>query len=127
VDSFKYFLQHPFLGIGIGNQWTARETMNMTGSTHNLYIETLLETGIVGFITLMGFLLGFLRNLYGLWKEAPVGYYGSLAAGLLTVLIVALINAFEEPSFWGVQFAYVFWMVMALGFALRRLLKEKAD
>ncbi|HVF38661.1 MAG TPA: O-antigen ligase family protein, partial [Gemmatimonadaceae bacterium] len=69
VGAIRGALESNLLGIGLGNQagWYSRA--GMTSSAHNLYLETLMETGIVGLFTLLGILAGFAATLWWLWKN----------------------------------------------------------
>ncbi|MCX7805062.1 MAG: O-antigen ligase family protein [Planctomycetota bacterium] len=58
------FPDHPILGVGFYTRG-GRSGLWRTGS-HNMFIQVLLETGIVGFAA-------FMLLLHAVWKSAPVG------------------------------------------------------
>lgn len=117
--AWPHIVRHPLLGIGIGNQDVI--VFPNRGSVHNLYFELLLETGVFAFLAFLAFLAGCWRNLHELWNVAKGNHDRMIAASCTISFIAALINAAVEPSFWGVQYAYIFWMMMALCFALVRI------
>jgi O-antigen ligase len=72
--AWNMFLDAPFLGNGIHTFWLLLETysyktnitVGMTSWVHNLYIETLAEQGIVGFISLLAI---FVNSLWLSWQN----------------------------------------------------------
>lgn len=109
-----------FFGIGLGNQAIFYAQQQMTPSAHSVYLETLLETGIVGVIALFGFLYVFGRTLWRLWKECPPSDRRFVGA-MLATFVTALVNISQEPSFWGPQYSCLFWMMMGVIYAWRRM------
>jgi len=117
VVGLEHVRKHPIAGIGLGNQWSMRQRLGMVGSTHNLYLETLIESGLIGFVPMMGFLAGFGLMIYRWWKFAGDHGERMLAAGAMGALAAGLVNSFEEPLFWSAQYACIFWMLMAMSCA----------
>jgi O-antigen ligase len=109
-----------FFGIGLGNQAIFYARQQMTPSAHSLYLETLLETGIVGVVALFGFLYVFGKTLWRLWKECPPSDR-RLVGAMLATFVTALVNISQEPSFWGPQYSCLFWMMMGVVYAWRRI------
>ncbi len=108
--------QSNLLGIGLGNQRAWYAGAGLTPSAHNLYLETLLETGLIGLIALLGILHGFGATIWRIWKnrsrrERP------LAGALLATFVIALVNAAQEPSFWGPQYSCLFWLMMGVAYS----------
>jgi O-antigen ligase len=118
-ESYIHSLDHPILGIGLGNQRAEASQLDMYSSAHNIYLEALLETGLLGFIPLAAFLFLVGRTWLRLARSANQDVKRIAVTGLL-VYFVVLINATEEPSFWNPQYAYVIWMIFGLGFAVAR-------
>lgn len=111
--------QSNFMGIGLGNEAIFYSQAGLTQSAHNLYLETLLETGIVGFVLLMGMLYGFGATLWRLWRKSlPADR--PLVGALLATFVIALINNAQEPSFWGPQYSCLLWMMMGACYSWRR-------
>jgi O-antigen ligase len=76
---------HPIRGLGSGGfqvEWLKqRDRVDKSGDAHSLYLETLAELGIVGFLFLMAFLCGTAAAVVRLHREAP-GSATALAGGL---------------------------------------------
>jgi len=69
--------QHPILGVGTGNFENAMKNTRVSTllphkiSAHNLYLEVLTETGIVGFLTLCWFFYFITRSIWGIKIRGP--------------------------------------------------------
>jgi O-antigen ligase len=116
AEAWGIFVQHPVMGIGMGN---FRDTYdpNAIGEepgqvdTHNLYLQLLTETGVVGFIVflvLAGHVLR--RNIRNLraFPYDSVGYASSFAAlgAMLSVLIHGMVDfLFIGSTEFGAAFA----------------------
>ena len=114
------FLQHPVLGVGYGNY---RSLYNdyLPGvapnelDTHNLYLQFLAETGIIGFAAFFFLIGSFVRIAVKLARNGDpycrllgIGLGGALAATLIHGLVDFLFNV--SP-----QCGALFWLVLALG------------
>src|SRR5215510_3314743 len=116
------FFEHPVLGVGYGN-YRALYNDYLPGVTpdqldaHNLYLQFLGETGIIGFgaFCLLAWLFArtaikLARNSDSFYCLVGIGMGGVLAATLIHGLVDYLFNG--SPQFGG-----LFWLVMALGLA----------
>lgn len=66
---------------------------------HNLYLEQLAERGIVGFFALLGLLGASIYKATQSWRNAAgVDHMRSLAAGVLTALILLAISGIAEAT-----------------------------
>jgi O-antigen ligase len=76
---------NPIHGLGSGGfqvEWLKkRDRVDKSGDAHSLYLETLAELGVVGFIFLMAFLCGTAAAVVRLHRVAP-GPAAALAGGL---------------------------------------------
>jgi O-antigen ligase len=119
--AWSTFLANPIIGVGIGNQ-SAVETLQIGVGygTHNLYLLTLIEMGLAGGVPLAVVLISFGRNLWQLWCHIPELNWRWTIFGLIIGFTATLIDAFYEPSFWGVQFEYIFWSAIAASYVLYR-------
>jgi O-antigen ligase len=120
VAALKGAWDSRLFGIGLGNQAIFYARQQMTPSAHSVYLETLLETGIVGVIALFGFLYVFGKTLWSLWKECPPSDRRFVGA-MLATFVTAMVNISQEPSFWGPQYSCLFWMMMGVVYAWRRV------
>ncbi|HEY6348050.1 MAG TPA: O-antigen ligase family protein [Candidatus Angelobacter sp.] len=116
------FLQHPVLGVGYGNyrslynDYLPGVTPNQLDA-HNIYLQFLAETGIIGFVIFFVLVASFAKVAVKLAKDADpwyrmvgIGTGGALAATLIHGMVDYLFNV--SPQFGG-----LFWLVLALGLA----------
>jgi O-antigen ligase len=122
IAAIKGAWNSDLFGIGLGNEMFFYSREQMTPWAHNLYLETLLETGLVGLVALLGVLFAFWKTCWRLWKFVPRADR-PFAGALLTAFVTALINNAQEPSFWGPQYSCLFWMMMGVAYAWSRMLR----
>ena len=104
--TFKYIRSSPFLGYGFNSFWVPnhiREFSDIVGirisSAHSAYLNQLLNTGIIGFITYVSILIIGMKNAFiNLKNTQEIGY-----GFLLTFLI-----SFLDPWFDGVGNTRIF-------------------
>lgn len=64
VNEFKLGLERPIFGFGLGTTAEAKfNTFGRSKASHNMYAEVLIETGIVGLIMFLRFVLSIRRQL----------------------------------------------------------------
>lgn len=115
------FVQHPVLGVGYGN-YRSLYGDYIPGAApdqldaHNLYLQFLSETGIIGFAVFFVIITAFARMAIKLARSPDsfdrlmgIGLGGALAATLIHGMVDYLFNV--SP-----QFGTLFWLVLALGF-----------
>lgn len=128
--AFNMFLRHPFLGVGIGNfalNFLANipgphivELMTHTGMpriTNNIYLETLAETGISGFLAFMYLLYSLLKGPLARIKYMRDKYWDTLILGLLFCFVGILAGHLFTSAFY---FPYI-WVLMGLISATERV------
>ncbi len=103
--AWKMFLDHPVLGVGIGNYYyKCRDYEPIApGRAHTMYLEIMAELGIIGIFLFLGILwhtLVYLKRL--LRRPYPVRNYAyGLAIGLWGFLVAALfLHAQNEKGLW---------------------------
>lgn len=79
LESFENFLENPFLGIGAGQ---TPIVSRFKLEAHNLFLQTLGENGIVGFICLITIFAKSLRQAYACRKLEPVYFIALLSVFL---------------------------------------------
>jgi O-antigen ligase len=114
------FLAHPVLGVGYGNY---RSLYNdyIPGAApgqldaHNLYLQFLSETGIVGFLGFFVLIGGFARMALSLVRRSDP-FYRLVGIGVGGALLATLIHGMVDFLFnVSPQFGVLFWIVPALG------------
>jgi O-antigen ligase len=75
------FSNNMWLGAGL----ESKETHAFTRETGNIYFQVLAETGLIGLLFYLAFILGFLLRSYQLWREIPPSHFWhrTLASGVL--------------------------------------------
>ena len=124
------FFDYPILGVGPGNypvlyttysQTIALDTRNEGRHPHNLYLEYLSETGVIGG-TLIFSLMGL--ALLGAWRARRVfeGRDRLLVEGVFVALVGYYINGiFLHPS----GYSRYLWLVLGFGLVCGRLAAKK--
>ncbi len=114
------FFGHPVLGVGYGNYRFLYADIVPgaepgTLDAHNLYLQLLAETGVVGFLTFTVILGAFLVvSLKSIRQQDPLsriiafGVCGAISATLIHGMVDYLFNV--SP-----QFGTLFWLVLGLG------------
>lgn len=124
------FVQHPILGAGYGN-YRSLYGDYIPGAApdqldaHNLYLQFLSETGVIGFASFFAVIIGFIRLAIRLarspdpfYRLVGIGTGGAIAATLIHGMVDYLFNV--SP-----QFGALFWLVLALGLvAFERMRQE---
>lgn len=120
-SGFQIFLDHPLLGVGIGqapeylpeySNYIGHSRLNRKMGPHNMYLESLAETGVLGFAVLMAMAGVALRRLWQVrryWKFRNPEYAHN-ATSLLLAIIVFLVTGL----FLHLAYARYFWLLLAL-------------
>jgi putative inorganic carbon (hco3(-)) transporter len=121
LSGIQVFLDHPVLGVGVGQvQEYLPEYSNYIGHSrlqrkmgaHNMYLETLAETGILGFAAFMAIVATVVRRLWRVrqyWKVRQPEYVHT-ATSLLLALAVFLVTGL----FLHLAYARYFWLLLAI-------------
>jgi O-antigen ligase len=112
---FSHVFDQPIFGIGLGNQVVLKDSLGMASTTHNLWLDTQLELGVLGLICISGFLIGIyfsLKHQFGVVISLKAK---NIKRNIMVIYVIAMLNAFQEPSFWGAHYIIVFWFIIGLG------------
>jgi O-antigen ligase len=105
----------PIIGVGVGNfTYLSGEELGKEQSSHNMYLSILAETGIIGFVLFVGWILLAMRELY-LTARARQGEFSIFAAMWLTVLILVLLRG---PTASTLHYDKLVWMVGGVSVAM---------
>lgn len=130
VAAWHVFLDHPILGVGPGHfaEYYSLPYSNRVGLIeqlkkyrgHNLYLETLAETGILGLASFLAIILAIMAGLWRIWKRwQPEGSeFADTAMAFFLCLVAYLISAI----FAHMSYQRYFWLLMALSSATIRIL-----
>ncbi|HET9177843.1 MAG TPA: O-antigen ligase family protein [Terriglobia bacterium] len=122
TTAWHFFIQSPIWGIGWGNFVGAYGSyLNLSWmqsgvyEVHNIYLQLLSETGVVGSFAFFGLIVLALREARRQMKSASEPFEMALAFGcfaaMVTVLIHGLVDFLFEVS---PPFGTLFWMLLAL-------------
>jgi O-antigen ligase len=134
LTGLQMFITHPLLGLGSGNykpsyqeyaQIVGIETRAEPRDPHSLYIQVLAETGILGFITFMGFVISLLAGL-GWARKAMQGKRGYetwlpwVSASRLSIISYLTTSIFLHNAY-----IRYFWILAALAIVAIQLTQRQ--
>lgn len=115
--SIRMFLDHPITGIGIGTfpllypMYKLPEAHEISMSfAHNLPLNLLVETGILGFLSFFAFILSLYKRGLGLYKKTR----DNLILVLLSSLTAYLGHQFFDGTMWSLHIGLIFWFIGAI-------------
>ncbi|MEZ5682130.1 MAG: O-antigen ligase family protein [Erythrobacter sp.] len=127
-ESIDCMLEKPVFGIGGGN---ANACIDYTHA-HNVFINYLLETGVVGFLTFVAFLLLVISPAVGISKKLAYGIHASAynrqlfrSAGLVLVAMVLFITANMSSDSLGGTTMPVLWLLAGIPLAMNTIVERK--
>ncbi len=118
--AFREYISHPIIGTGLGHQlsYVTRGSMgqfvSISGTTHNIFLDILYQTGPLGFAFFVSFHgVFFVKLLRGL-REIPLRFQ-QLAVAMVTGYCVTMLHYCYEPTYISGMVA----VYMMMGFLLR--------
>ena len=136
LDCFKsgmeMFLDHPLFGIGLGNfsmvhqNYYANDIRYSYLGPHNMYLQVLSESGLLGFISFLAIIIISIKNLF--YSIKNVKYIEDsnkfdaihICWAVLLCIVVYLIAGFALT----VTYAKYFWIMLALSSSLKNLVYQ---
>jgi O-antigen ligase len=120
-ESIRIFENHPIIGIGLGNMhyYVENYLVKVTGNytlvkAHNLILELLVETGIIGFSIFFILLFCVFRSQFKLILKSCDPFANRIAKGAFIANVCVLLHSMFEPTILTYFFGIVFWMLIAL-------------
>ena len=108
--------QHPVIGVGIGNYLSSARPLYQVGTpfyAHNLYLDTAVEVGIIGVVTL---LLVFLSTF---WRPLKMYANDSFIPALASALAMYMAHSFFETALFSLHVTIVLMFILALASSFR--------
>ena len=132
LNEFDLAMSRPIVGHGLGT--TPEAKVNVLGSrsqaAHNFYAEILIETGILGFMLFMRFLMkvyGKFRNnrkiLENAESDSGLSFYRRLNQALIAVFWMYVVYS---TNYWGLS-QYYWYLFAGLTIVLSRLLPKQLN
>lgn len=120
--AFAMIKKHPFLGLGYGNfvaKMANFSQKSLAGwefqPVHNVFLLSLAETGLLGFLAFCGFLIYFLRQKAQIFLEGKILSSKALFISLFAVLFGFFPILLFDHYFWSIQQgALLFWLILGL-------------
>ena len=130
VATWHVFLGHPVLGVGPGHfaEYYSIPYGNRVGLIeqlkkyrgHNLYLETLAETGILGLVSFLSVILAIMWGLWRIWRRLQ--QKGSEFADTAMAFSLCLVAYLISAIFAHLSYQRYFWLLMALCSATMHIL-----
>jgi O-antigen ligase len=133
--TWHVFLDHPVFGVGPGHfaEYYSTAYANRVGliettkkyKGHNLYLETLAETGIIGLACLLAI---FFVIMHGLWRERRhrLQNHPELA-NAATAFFLCLCAYAISAVFAHLSYQRYFWLLVALSSATARIIHSQRE
>lgn len=103
ADGLKLFQRSPIVGVGMGgfeNGIYSVQTYHYeTKYVHNHYIQSLVDTGVLGCVLWLGLLLSSAAAILRLWRKGRDGQPHPMTAALGAALLFVMIHAAVEVDF----------------------------
>ena len=122
--------QHFFFGYGPSNYPNVLNDPSITvygypgDLVHNMFLQIAAESGLFGVVSFFGIVFLAMANCWKLLKrEDP--FVRALALGILTAFFAFLLDGLTNPVYKATVPYAQFWMYVAIGISLGRLLKDR--
>lgn len=134
LSGWNMFLDHPILGVGIGNYETryqeyaselGLETRTTIRQAHSLYIETIAETGLLGLATLGSIFAVLFAGLARARRRARLLHDDPSFANWIMALQMSVIAYLLAAIFLHGDFLRTLWFLVALGVAAIHLMDQE--
>jgi hypothetical protein len=111
IGAWHIFLDHPLLGVGFGQspkyiprygRMYGQMLPPKDGAAHNMYLQILAETGLVGFAVFLLILRAVVKPMFALrryWAQLRPEYAHTLTSLMLGVLLFLVTSIFLHLSF----------------------------
>lgn len=121
-DVWRAFLEHPFTGVGFGNlsyYSTFILGPDLSPSAHNIILGALGELGIFGAIFYFVIFFLLIKKIYTDYKHENDESLKILKWSFLSAILGGVIHSMVEPTFEGIQFSVIFWIISAISLKLQ--------
>lgn len=129
IVAIQLFLDNPLLGVGVGNynahyvEYSSRLGMDprlKNRSAHNLFLEVLAESGVIGLGVFLGILYVAFKAMHRARRSLEHGGLGDIAS-MVQAISVALLGYLTASAFLHLAFARPFWLLIGLALATTQI------
>jgi O-antigen ligase len=128
-DSFKYFLERPVLGYGIGtsNEVILNNRGPLAGSTdaHDDYLRVALDAGIVGLIAFSFLIINLLITLINLYRRQDKPRLKTLSFVILTLTIGFYLISFGDNIITNTALQWSLWALLGGFIATQKSIERR--
>lgn len=117
--ALKIFAQHPVFGVGLGSfgfsvpsHFTAPGYL--VSHAHNIYLQFLAETGLMGFLGFFGYIGMTMYVSYKLFRTSQCKQTEYLALGILAAIIGLLAHGLVDATLYLPQLNIFVWILIAV-------------
>lgn len=128
--AIRMFMAKPVLGVGLGTFmenypiFWVRPTTEIA-YTHNCYLQTLAETGIIGLGAFLLFLFIWLKRTLEVFSRRSHSFFYFSFLGLSTGIITYLLNSFVDTNLYSLPIAVLFWFILGLQQAAGKIIENE--
>lgn len=109
-ETMGYFAQSPIVGVG----FNVKAYLGSGKDTHNLYIRTLAEQGIIGLLFLLGIWLTALKRGMQLFKRTNDKFFKGLGLGFTACVMAVMVGNFFGDRWTYLPLGAYFWVFLAM-------------
>ena len=131
VFAIKVWMEGPFFGVGVGNYMETMKTIEDFGNAsplpvHNMYIWTLCDIGIFGFIAFFGMILSAMRRLWVISGDNQT-LTSCLSLAIVMSLFIFCLDGITNPIFREPMVYTLFWFFMAFAVVFPEFHQREKD
>lgn len=109
-ESIKYFEDSPLIGVG----FNVFSHLGFKRDTHNLFLRTLAEQGIIGLSFLLWIMLLALRRGWRLYKNTEDRFLKGLGLGFCACVLAVMVGNFFGDRWTYLQLGAFFWVFLGM-------------
>jgi O-antigen ligase len=109
-QSIEFFKQNPITGIG----FNVFSHIGLKRDTHNLFLRTLAEQGIIGLMFLLSIMLLAFKRGWRLYKRAQDNFLKGVGLGFCTCVIAVMVGNFFGDRWTHLPLAAYFWVFLGI-------------
>lgn len=122
---------HPLIGLGMGAKYRPRDskldqrtprgyTADLRGLIHNGHLGILLQSGLLGYLSLMWLSFVFLRRGFRYWRDVVSDRLRGVVLGITLTYLIVLIAAVANSTFMQWRWTPVLGIMMGINEAILR-------